>query len=122
MKSLIFGLFLLMSFSMTAQKLSKDAEKLEKDHPEVFMSIKEYASAKWENDPVKMNNEVNEQAEAFSEICKLVIADFYRNRLTLEILKQRTEDDKKISFIDPSVNWEVVLSELRQSFITKRSF
>lgn len=122
MKSLLFGLFLFMSFSISAQKLSKDSKNLETDHPEVFMSIKEYASSKWKNDSVKIIYEINDQAEAFREVCKLVIKDFSRSSLCLEAIKNRTKDRKNINFKDPSINWKEVLFDLRQRVDVKTAF
>lgn len=122
MKSLLFGLFLFMSFSISAQKLSKDSKNLETDHPEVFMSIKKYASSKWKNDSVKIIYEINDQAEAFREVCKLVIKDFSRSSLCLEAIKNRTKDRKNINFKDPSINWKEVLFDLRQRVDVKTAF
>ncbi|TBW30262.1 hypothetical protein [Gramella sp. KN1008] len=122
MKTVLLGLCLLMSFSLTGQKLSEDSEKLKKDQPEVYKSIEDYASSKWKNDSAKTIYEINEQTAAFSELCKLVIEDFSRNRLCLEVLKQRTEDGKNISFNAPSVNWKSVLFEMRQKLNVKTAF
>lgn len=111
-----------MSFSISAQKLSEDSRNLESNHPEVFMAVKEYASSKWKNDQAKVVDEINGQAEAFREVCKLVIKDFSRDRLCFEALKQRTEDDKNLSFEDPSINWEEVLLELKQRVNVKTAY
>lgn len=122
MKTVLFCLLMCMSFSLTAQQFSSEAKKLQTDHPEVFTSIEEYASSKWKNDSVKIIAEINDQAKAFGDVCKLVIADFSRNLLCLETLKQRTEDGKAMSFTDPSINWAKVLFDLKQRDNVKTAF
>ncbi|MCM8568919.1 hypothetical protein NE848_05990 [Gramella jeungdoensis] len=111
-----------MSFGMTAQNLSEDSEKLKADQPEIYESIEKYASSKWWNDPSKKINEINQQAEAFSELCQLVKRGFSRNRYCLEALKQRTEDGKNMSFKEASVNWKEVLLEARQQVEVKTAY
>lgn len=123
MKRLLCVWFLFVSFNTFAQKLSEDSKKLETDHPEVFMSIKEYASSKWKKDSGKITQEINDQAEAFREVCKLVINDFSRNRFSFEALKNRTEDRKKINFKDPVINWKEVLLDFKEKGVAvERSF
>ena len=114
MKTVLFCLLAGMSFNLTAQQFSSDAQRLQTEHPEVFTAIEEYASSKWKMDSVRMIAEINDQSKAFSDVCKLVIADFSRNLLCLETLKQRTEDGKAMSFTDPSINWTKVLVDLKQ--------
>ena len=130
MKKLL--LFLLIAPILGYGQLNSNAKLIKENMPTLYETIKKYSESKWDNDYEMIVYTINNQADAFAEISRLMSADDFDQNIWYSSVVKWAENPSKVKeefsngnsdiIFTSIIQWDMVLYNYENQIKAKQSY
>lgn len=124
MKYLLVIFVCFLSFGVNGQDLTPATKEFRKQQPEIYNAIKTRSVNEWEKDHAMILYEINKQVESFIKI-GLVLQEHPGNEeIFIRAIQEWSEVVRPTqqNMSDPTIDWAMVLYELKQQIKAKNAY
>ena len=130
MKKLL--LFLLIAPVLGYGQLNSNAKLIKENMPTLYETIKKYSESKWDNDYEMIVYTINNQADAFAEISRLMSANDFDQNIWYSSVVKWAENPSKVKeefsngnsdiIFTSIIQWDMVLYNYKNQLKAKLSY
>jgi hypothetical protein len=130
MKKLL--LLLLIAPVLGYGQLNSNAKLIKENMPTLYETIKKYSESKWDNDYEMIVYTINNQADAFAEISRLMSADDFDQNIWYSSVVKWAENPSKVKeefsngnsdiIFTSIIQWDMVLYNYENQIKAKQSY